>query len=622
MRKIPAALENPLDSFIIEFSEFLSANVFEPLNFTPNDITHISLIFGLLSIWIYYRGSKRKEEKTLVEIYADFVFSYEGGLDDLVWAARVESTADEGSSSPLMKLRYTKKGGVETEGLEFPPLGGIIGGGSDVCDDDHHDVRTVPPIPMRDLTSDKSGVSEILSSPTTSVAETASPCVRVRQQACLTPVSEQPLGTPDGSSGKKDGSSVSERMSSDKSLFSATDLEFYEKTGLQHHFSDSSPEMQLLRASKSGEKLGRERSVNGSPNRSLPNLLQTDTISDKNVTVESFGLVAVRGGSRSPGSSGNSLLENSPNNAQKESDGLLEKAVVQEELGSKTESDERSRKTNSALKSYGRAAPPSSMRRASSRALIAIRRSSLVDFDKDKQLTVTAPAFQDLFCKKKPRKESNVRQATKSSKESIQLPKEPYFKISFALHPMNLYVITAAICYFLQYVFDCVDGYYARRMKMETLLGDFYDHGKDLMCFILFAGFFLRMNYWKFQRRNFPRKTVVCLILVLEYCMCKQLACQQAWKRAHEQESPMFLFDSNQGGEPEFFLEALRQALVGDEYDTKEAEICLKRFRFVGCGTFCCCFCLFVVAVECWDPRDENEGEDGVEGGKAHEKEE
>jgi phosphatidylglycerophosphate synthase len=55
MRKIPRCLENPLDNIIIDACESF-AQFYRKLGYTPNDITTLSLIFGILSILLLYKG--------------------------------------------------------------------------------------------------------------------------------------------------------------------------------------------------------------------------------------------------------------------------------------------------------------------------------------------------------------------------------------------------------------------------------------------------------------------------------------------------------------------------------------------------------------------------------------
>jgi len=52
MRKLPIELENPIDNLIIDICE--QTNWFyKMLKFTPNILTTFSLVFGLLSVWLF-----------------------------------------------------------------------------------------------------------------------------------------------------------------------------------------------------------------------------------------------------------------------------------------------------------------------------------------------------------------------------------------------------------------------------------------------------------------------------------------------------------------------------------------------------------------------------------------
>lgn len=54
MRKIRKCHENPLDNILINISDYLCPT-FKKLGFTPNGITTLSLIFGLLSVFFLYK---------------------------------------------------------------------------------------------------------------------------------------------------------------------------------------------------------------------------------------------------------------------------------------------------------------------------------------------------------------------------------------------------------------------------------------------------------------------------------------------------------------------------------------------------------------------------------------
>ena len=53
MRKIKKKFENPIDNILIDIADYLCP-YFKILNFTPNHITGLSLIFGVISIYNFY----------------------------------------------------------------------------------------------------------------------------------------------------------------------------------------------------------------------------------------------------------------------------------------------------------------------------------------------------------------------------------------------------------------------------------------------------------------------------------------------------------------------------------------------------------------------------------------
>ena len=56
MRKLPKKLDNPFDNVIIDLLCEPMAQFFHKLHMTPNDITTLSLITGLLSVIFLYKG--------------------------------------------------------------------------------------------------------------------------------------------------------------------------------------------------------------------------------------------------------------------------------------------------------------------------------------------------------------------------------------------------------------------------------------------------------------------------------------------------------------------------------------------------------------------------------------
>ena len=57
MRKIDSNLENPIDNILIDICDFILPTL-KVLNFTPNMLTTISLIFGLLSVYCLFEKIK------------------------------------------------------------------------------------------------------------------------------------------------------------------------------------------------------------------------------------------------------------------------------------------------------------------------------------------------------------------------------------------------------------------------------------------------------------------------------------------------------------------------------------------------------------------------------------
>ncbi len=54
-RKIEKEHENPFDNVFIEVAHWLNLNIFKPMYFTPNTLTTISLLFGIMSPYLFYK---------------------------------------------------------------------------------------------------------------------------------------------------------------------------------------------------------------------------------------------------------------------------------------------------------------------------------------------------------------------------------------------------------------------------------------------------------------------------------------------------------------------------------------------------------------------------------------
>lgn len=56
----------------------------------------------------------------------------------------------------------------------------------------------------------------------------------------------------------------------------------------------------------------------------------------------------------------------------------------------------------------------------------------------------------------------------------------------------NDYYYQAILFYMLSYLFDCIDGYHARRKKLVSKFGDYFDHISDILIFVLMAWVILK----------------------------------------------------------------------------------------------------------------------------------
>ncbi len=129
-----------------------------------------------------------------------------------------------------------------------------------------------------------------------------------------------------------------------------------------------------------------------------------------------------------------------------------------------------------------------------------------------------------------------------------------YFLWTYSLIPF-------AVCYYISYLFDCMDGHYARRYKMVSKGGDMYDHVKDVTVNILLI-FVLIYRYPVSDNRI--KILVIILALVFFVLMCAHLGCQDRVYVKEESDT----------------LNACKKLCVGNP------RINIQFTRFFGCGTF------------------------------------
>lgn len=80
------------------------------------------------------------------------------------------------------------------------------------------------------------------------------------------------------------------------------------------------------------------------------------------------------------------------------------------------------------------------------------------------------------------------------------------------------------ICWIISYFFDCFDGFFARKYKMISQFGDFYDHAKDTIVSLL-------LYYFVYKNYNVNINDLYILIIVT-ILMHIHLGCQQLFKQS------------------------------------------------------------------------------------------
>jgi phosphatidylglycerophosphate synthase len=117
-----------------------------------------------------------------------------------------------------------------------------------------------------------------------------------------------------------------------------------------------------------------------------------------------------------------------------------------------------------------------------------------------------------------------------------------------------------AISYYISYLFDCLDGHYARKYNMVSKFGDIYDHVKDVLVVVgIFVVIILRYNVSKPVWIN-----IIIVTAIMSILMTAQLGCQE---RIYPKTDSATLNFS-------------QQLCIGDPSQT------IKITRWFGCGTW------------------------------------
>lgn len=88
----------------------------------------------------------------------------------------------------------------------------------------------------------------------------------------------------------------------------------------------------------------------------------------------------------------------------------------------------------------------------------------------------------------------------------------------------------SAIIFMISYMFDCFDGFYARKYDLVTDFGDYYDHVKDWLVYVLVM-YLIVMRYYNFVgvKRYLPTITILLILL-----SSIQIACQEVYRETDQ----------------------------------------------------------------------------------------
>ena len=94
----------------------------------------------------------------------------------------------------------------------------------------------------------------------------------------------------------------------------------------------------------------------------------------------------------------------------------------------------------------------------------------------------------------------------------------------YALYYTNHYVV-AGFLFLVGYIFDCIDGAYARQYKMTTKIGDYLDHGCDILTTLL-------LIYVMFVRFGVSFAVIVAVLsgIASYHISCQEMTVQQEKK--------------------------------------------------------------------------------------------
>jgi len=130
--------------------------------------------------------------------------------------------------------------------------------------------------------------------------------------------------------------------------------------------------------------------------------------------------------------------------------------------------------------------------------------------------------------------------------------------------------VLAGFFVMVAYFFDCLDGHYARKYKMTSKFGDFYDHISDCIKAIAILTTLYFINPSKFFK-------IIPILTILFFLMLSHLGCQEKYYNKNESDT----------------LKFTKSLCPINENENVEDK--LKYTRYFGCGTFNLVFSLCVI---------------------------
>jgi len=85
--------------------------------------------------------------------------------------------------------------------------------------------------------------------------------------------------------------------------------------------------------------------------------------------------------------------------------------------------------------------------------------------------------------------------------------------------------IIASILYLLSYYFDCADGKMARKFKMTSKFGDFYDHASDIIKNIIL--YYILYNKLNETNNNNIKLLIIVILIIIFILTLSHLGCQE-----------------------------------------------------------------------------------------------